>query len=33
MRMMRIMRIGDANLRMKCESTNMRIKIEINRDK
>jgi hypothetical protein len=27
MRMMRMMRIGDANLRMKCESTNMRIKM------
>jgi len=25
--MMRIMRICDANLRMKCESTNMRIRV------
>jgi len=30
---MRMMRIGDANLRMKCESKDMRIEIEINRDK
>jgi len=32
MRMTRIMRIGYANQLMKCESTNMRIKIEISRD-